>query len=243
MVRLVKTIITVWILLCVNAAAATGQDMRRQLKRDSVAAESSLAVAAIQYHHVQHNVPHSAITVVRVPLMEKRILLSGPLREPEGYTAVRLFLLERTDSGFVILSRTENMGDAYTLTPAVFVDGQTALVLADVSGEYSWGLSAFLLVGDSIQTLPRPSVAAPEYVDGFGTYTTSALPFVSAFHTSEGIELEFNNDLVRDPGGPEQTMLCRLGERIYLVQQDDGWFVVGATDIRAPVQMDLPRCR
>ena len=92
-------------------------------------------------------------------------------------------------------------------------------------------MSAFVVQGDSLVSLPRPNVAAPDF-DGLGD-PVSALPYVTAFRTTDGFELEFDSHLVLDPGGREETVLCRSESRIILALHGDVWQLHGASELPA----------
>jgi hypothetical protein len=222
------------------AGTLRGQNQRVGL-RPAPAPPETLAAAAEQFFRSTFRPRFGAVEVAGIPGSPHRLLVSGSVREPEGYEALRLFLLEESQGGFLVLSRTAHQEDADWFTPVVFAGEGNLLILADVGSEYSWGLRAFVIRGDTIEALPPPLVAAPDYESELGP-AKSALPNVAVFSTGHGFELEFDTALVLNPGRRDRALLCRSAPKIVLVQQPSDWRIVGAhrvlTDIRAP----LPHC-
>jgi len=238
----------VYLILIFLTSVVYSQNTRLKLDRSSDEPPDEIRVDVENYFREELNSNWShANEIITIPGTHKKLLVSGRIRDAFDFFECDLFLLEKTDAGFTILSHTTGMGDVDWLTPLVFSGHQTTLILADVGSEYSLGLLAFVIEGQSIQSIEEsPNVAVPTLSIGIGppASTKSALPYVSAYLTESGFELEFNIDLVMHPGSSDQTLLCRSDSIIVMREIDGFWDIYGAQSLEIPYNIaPYQKCR
>jgi hypothetical protein len=150
-----------------------------------------------------------------------------------GYWEHRLSVLDVAEDAVVLRSRDIGVGDARWESVRVFTVGAEAFVVGSIEDEYAYGLRVLRV--DSSGTLLDtrfPPVALPD-TSGFSMGPgLSALADARVSSREGRLLVEFSKELLLDPGGREQAMLCPVdaGRSIGFAQSTEGWTTInGAT--------------
>jgi hypothetical protein len=147
--------------------------------------------------------------------------------DSSGDYGLRLQLIELRQGKATLKFSSRGMNDSYVLQPMTFVGQDRILILAETGAEYSWGLAAFELRDGNLRDLGDIDVAGPESESSAGP--ESPLPFATARYVAGDYEVAFATELVFDPGGTNEALLRRTGERPLVVRHGpEGWQLVGS---------------
>ena len=132
-------------------------------------------------------------------------------------------LVEPQGDSAIVRARAPLAADAVWFDQRVFAFEALDLVLADFGNEYSWGTLALAIDSRGMARdlhLPELAAVATDAEDAMGP-GMSALPFVSATLQGIRVRLEFQTDLIEDPGGREQRLHCRIDPSQPIVLEQD----------------------
>ena len=196
---------------------ATGPMVEVTSGEETYAHEKGIApddVGAV--HAYLKRIGESKPEIVRVPGRSGTFLASdfgGKTGEDFGRC---LILLQSTKGEMRELSRTRGAGDAYSLTPVVFVGGGRTVVLAEPATEYSWGLRVYEIAGASIRELGAIDAAVPGE-----NGEEDPTPYARVSLEGGRLVVRFDKDLVLGIGKEDAP----IARRPVVFRQDEGGFV------------------
>jgi hypothetical protein len=138
---------------------------------------------------------------------------------------LRFFLVRHDRPGLTILQQSHGMQDSWYLRPVFYPSGDRTLILAETGAEESWGVVAFELHGTDLRDLGYLEVA-----EDAGEFTINPLP-AARVRLINGIwSVEFDVDLVWNPGGGDERPLPRRNGKPHLFRNDSGQFALVLSD-------------
>ncbi len=126
-----------------------------------------------------------------------------------------LILLQSTRAGVTELSRTRAAGDAYDLTPVVFVGGGRTIVLAELGTEYSRGLHVYEIAGGELRELGAIDAGVPGELG-----EEDPTPFARVRLERGRLVVRFDADLVLGTGKEDAPIAKKP---VVFRQQGDGF--------------------
>ena len=154
-----------------------------------------------------------------------RYLLSLVVRTPGSELPRLRWLLYAGDSARPVL--LDSTGDVDVGSIPVLFELFRRAVLANEPGRATGtlGLDITIVEGDSLVTLPRLKVGAPDPESDTGA--NSVFPYLTIHPSTTGLTLEFDTDLVWDVGIRDLSMICRSADSSLVVSlETDHWKVV-----------------
>ncbi|CAN5727549.1 hypothetical protein BH23GEM11_BH23GEM11_04460 [soil metagenome] len=113
------------------------------------------------------------------------------------------------------------------LDPVFFRCSDRVIVLANTGDYYSWGLAAYVFQDGTVRHLGHLDAAAnpPPWrpVDG----PSNPLPHATLRTAGDEITIDFEVDIVLNPGGREERLVKRSGSPIRFVYRDREFVLEG----------------
>lgn len=160
--------------------------------------------------------------IYAVPGRGDRFVVSDNEPPDTEHFGLRLYLIAKSPDGFEQLSKTSRAGDSYNFTPTFLTGAGRTFILAEIGTEYSWGLLAYELLPDRLDSLGPLNVA----VDS-GENPVDPTPYARATLENGSLVVAFDTDLVFDPGGLNEKNLARRdGAPLIFKQEGDGFVLL-----------------
>jgi hypothetical protein len=133
---------------------------------------------------------------------------------------LRLFLVEKTNSGYKVRDRSKGSNSAYNLTPTFYRSGDSWVILAENGAEYSYGTRVFMFKDNTMNDLGALNVAFNRKfgeikTNGVTTPITnevSIVPYTVISTVNQELVFSFTQDVEHNPGGNDQKPIAK--ERI-----------------------------
>jgi len=154
--------------------------------------------------------------IYMIPDQQGYYLVSIAGKQIETDYGARFILLRRKGKDFVELFYGRGAMDSYILNPFFYSGDTKILILAETGTEYTWGFSAYVFdaVKKSLTYLDELPVA--RVYDGENSWGELINPLDRArvFMKNGRYIIEFDTDIVLNPGGVEERLIKSEGVKI-----------------------------
>jgi hypothetical protein len=154
--------------------------------------------------------------IYMIPDQQGYYLVSIAGKQIETDYGARFILLRREGKDFVELFYGRGAMDSYILNPFFYSGDTKILILAETGTEYTWGFSAYEFDAAKKSFAYLDELPVARVYDGEDSWGEVIKPLDRArvFIKNGRYTIEFDTDIVLDPGGMEERLIESKGKKI-----------------------------